>query len=38
VDDVVNRMSGSDYWTQDALTGVKLCQRLIALSKKDAIC
>jgi methanogenic corrinoid protein MtbC1 len=37
VDDVVNRMSGSDYWTQDALTGVKLCQRLMALSEKDAI-
>ncbi len=35
VDDVVRRMSGSDYWTQDALVGVKLCQRLIALGKND---
>lgn len=30
VDDVVHRVSGSDYWTQDAFEGVKLCLRLMA--------
>jgi methanogenic corrinoid protein MtbC1 len=29
VDDVVHRMSGSDFWTQDAFAGVKLCERLV---------
>jgi methanogenic corrinoid protein MtbC1 len=35
VDDVVHRMSGSDFWTQDALAGVKLCQRLMGELKRS---
>jgi methanogenic corrinoid protein MtbC1 len=36
VDDVVHRVSGSDYWTQDAFEGVKLCLRLMAAREKGA--
>lgn len=36
VDDVVHRVSGSDYWTQDAFEGVKLCLRLMAAREKHA--
>jgi methanogenic corrinoid protein MtbC1 len=29
VDDVVYRMSGSDYWAEDAISGAKLCKSLM---------
>ncbi len=35
VDDVVNRVSGSDCWTQDAFAGVKLCERLVTGGRQD---
>jgi methanogenic corrinoid protein MtbC1 len=35
VDDVVNRVSGSDCWTQDAFAGVKLCERLVTGGTED---
>lgn len=36
VDERVFRASGSDYWAQDAFTGVRLCQALMAGHRRQA--